>query len=162
MGLFDKLFSKENSNVNWEEIKKTDKVYPANSISLLMLNTDSGKPGTAWVDKGYDKYPYKKFCPYNFLIMVDLTDSIAKGNLNLDMETIEDFFVDELRKVCVAHIVARVVTDKGMNIEMYLELQEPAMNHLQTILENPNRLVSFNCEVNDDPNWTAISGLMTL
>lgn len=162
MGLFDKLFSKEETNVNWEEIKKTDKVYPPNSISILMLKTDSGKPGTGWVDKAYDKYPHKKYCPHNFLIMVDLTDSIAENNPDLDMGTIEDFFVDELRKVCVAHIVARVVTDNGMNIEMYLELQEPAMKHLQTILDNPNRLVSFSCEVNEDPKWTAVSGLMKL
>jgi hypothetical protein len=162
MGLFDKFFGKEHSNVNWEAIKKTDKVYPPNSISLLMLKTDSGKPGTAWVDKGYDKYAYKKFCPYNFLIMVDLTDSIAESNANLDMGTIEDFFVDELTKVCVAHIVARIVTDKGLKIEMYLELREPAMKHLQTILDNPNRLVSFNFNVNDDPKWAAVSGLMKL
>jgi hypothetical protein len=162
MGLFDKLFSRGNFNANWEEIKKTDKVYPPHSISLLMLNTDSGKSGTAWVDKGYDKYAYKEFCPYNFLIMVDLTDSIAESNADLDMGTVEDFFVDELRKVCVAHIVARVVTDKGMNIEMYLELQKPAMKHLRTILDNPNRLVSFSCEVNEDPKWNAVSGLMKL
>ncbi len=161
VGIVDEPLNTENST-DWKEVKKTAKVYPPNSIAVLMLKTNSGKPGTAWVDKGYDKYPYKRFCPYNFLIMVDLTDNIAKSNPNLDMGAIEDFFIDELRKVCVAHIVARVVTDKGMNLEMYLEFKEPTMTHLQTILNNPNRPVSFNYEVTDDPNWEAVSGLMEL
>ena len=160
MGLFDRIFSKQKTNINWEEVKKTDKVYPPNSISLLMLKTDGGKSGTGWVDKAYNIYAYKEFCPYNFLIMVDLTDNIAESNPNLDMATIEDFFVNELRTICIAHIVARVVTDVGINIEMYLELQEPAIKHLQTILDNPKRFVSFSCEVNEDPKWTAVSGLM--
>lgn len=159
MGLLDIFFSKKET---WDEIKKTDKVYPANSISIFMLNTVSGQPGTGWFDAGYEKYAYKKSCPYNFLIMVSLKDSIAIKNPGLDMGTIEDFFVQELRKVCIAHIVARVVTDEGLNIEMYLEQQEPAMNHLRTILENPNRLVSFNCEVTEDPEWTVIKELMSL
>jgi hypothetical protein len=80
----------------------------------------------------------------------------------LDMGMIEDFFIDELRKVCIAHIIARVVTEKGMNIEMYLELKEPAMKHLKAILNDPNRPVSFKFEVKDDPKWIAGSNLMKL
>ena len=162
MRLFKNLFRKQYSNTDWEEIKKTDTVYPQNSISILRLKTESGKFGTGWVDKAYDKYPYKKFCPYNFLIKVDLTDNIAEKNPNLDMLTIEDFFRNELKKICIAHTVSRIVTDTGMNIEMYLEKQEPAMQHLQTILEDPDRLVSFSCEVNKDPKWDAVSGLLKL
>lgn len=155
MGLLDWLFGRAKSNIDWDEIKKIGTIYPENSITLLMLNT-----GTGWVDKGYRTYAYKEFCPYNFLIMVDFTDSIAEDNPDLDMGTVEDFFVEELRKVCVAHIVARTVTDKGMDIEMYLELEDPAMEHLQQILNDPNRLVSFSCEVNTDPKWRAVSQLM--
>jgi hypothetical protein len=163
MGLLDFLFNRNKKDKIWEEIKKTDKVYPPNSISILMLNKiDSSEPTTGWFDRGYEKYEYKKFCPYNFLIMVSLQDRIAKRNPELDLGTIENFFVNELRKICVAHIIARFSTDSGINIEMYLELKEPAMKHLQAILENPNRIVSFNCEVSDDPKWTVVSELSEL
>jgi len=144
----------------WEEIKKTDTIYPEHSISILRLKTESGKLATGWIDKAYKDYRYKKYCLYNFLIMVDLTDEIAQSNQELDMGTIEDYFVNELRNICIAHIVARVATDKGFNIEMYLEDDDAAVNHLRSILDNPSRIVSFNCEVNIDPKWDAVSGLM--
>ena len=162
MGLLEKLFGKKNNNANWLVIKTSEMVYPQKSISILMLKTKSGKMGTGWVDKAYDKYAYKEFCPYNFLIMVDLKDSIAQLRPDLDMETIETFFVEELRKICIAHIVGRLVSDEGINLEMYLEKEKPVMKHLQNILSDSNRLVSFNCEVNKDPEWSAVSGLMNL
>jgi len=94
--------------------------------------------------------------------MVDLTDDISQKNPDLDFHTIEEFFINELRKICVAHIVARVVTDKGINIEMYLEFLEPALKHLKRILEDPNRIVSFDCLVSKDPEWKAVSQLMKI
>jgi hypothetical protein len=148
--------------MTWDDILMTNKIYPDNSISILMLKTESGKAGTGWVNKGYEDYLYKEYCAYNFLIMVDLTDDIAKNNPELDMGTIEDYFVNELRKICVAHIVARLVTDTGMNIEMYIDKHELAMEQLQTLLDNPNRLVTFSCEVSHDPNWEEINGLFDL
>jgi hypothetical protein len=160
MGILDNLFG--NNKKKWNDIKKTDKVYPQNSISILMMKTESGKPSTGWVDKAYKQYEYKKFCPYNFMIMVSLKDSVAQKNPTLDMGTIETFFTEELRKVGIAHIIARVATDDGVNIEMQLEDNKAAMEHLQNILADPNRLVSFNCEVNYDPKWTAVAGLMNL
>ena len=162
MGLLGKLFGQKNSNLDWEEIKKSGTIYPKNSISILRLNTKSGNFGTGWVDKAYKDYAYKKYCPYNFLIMVDLNDTIAQSNPDLDMGTIQEYFIEELRKICVAHMLSRVATDEGMNIEMYLEDDDAAMKHLETILDNPERIVSFNCEVNKDPKWTAVSGLMNL
>ena len=160
MGIFDNFFGKKE---NWNEIRETDEVYIKDSaISILMLQTESGENGTGWVDKGYENYKFKKYCPYNFLIMVDFTDEIADKNPDLDMGTVEDFFVEELRKIGIAHIVARVVTDKGMNIEMYIEKMEDSMKRLKEISEDKNRLVSFSCEVNKDPKWEAVSGLMNL
>ncbi|MES2656678.1 MAG: DUF695 domain-containing protein [Bacteroidota bacterium] len=123
MGLFDRIFGRKEVVPPWNEIKNTDKVYPQPSITLLALQTKNG-PGTGWVDMGYKKYPYKKNCRYNFLIKVYFTDSIAGKNPDLDIGTIEDFFIDELRKICVAHIVGRLATDNGLNIEMYLDKLE--------------------------------------
>lgn len=161
MGLFDKIFGKNKAVLPWDDIKNTDKVYPENSITLFTLQTKNG-PGTGWVDKGYIKYPYKKNCRYNFLIKVDLTDEIAEKNPDLDMGTIEDFFTDELRKIGVAHIVGRLVTDKGLNIEMYLEKLEEPQSHLEFLSKKADRLFSFEIESNEDPWWLAIRGLMKL
>lgn len=158
MGLFDKLLGKKENE--WEQ--SSGNVYPQNSISLLMLETESGKPATAWVDNAYHDYKYKNYCPYNFLLTIDLTDEIATRNENIDMGMVEDYFVSEVRKICIAHIVARVPTDVGMNIEMYVEELNPAMGHLKEIFESDTRLVTFGCEINQDPEWKAVEGLMNI
>ena len=162
MGLFDKLFGSSKNVPTWDEIKDTENVYPQNSISLLTLKTESGVFGTGWVDKAYLKYPYKQNCPYNFLIKVDLKDTISETNPDLDYGTIEDFFIDELRKICVSHIIARLATDQCANIEMYIENKEKVSNFLQEASQNPNRQFSFTFEINHDPSWAATKGLMKL
>lgn len=162
MGLLDKLFGDKKEDSTWTEIKKGKDIYPQNSISLLMLKTKSGRPGTGWIDKAYEKYAYKKFCPFNILIKVDLADSIVTNNPGLDMGTVEEYFMENVRKICIGHIVARLVTDEGMNIEMYVEKGKQVVEMLETIHSDSKRLVSFNYEINKDPKWTAISGLMNL
>ncbi len=147
---------------DWRDIKSTGLVYPSPEISLFVLKTENGSPATGWVNNAYLDYPYKEHAPYNFLIMVDLTQPNPIETAHLDMGTIEDYFVNELRNICVAHIVGRLVTDVGLNIEMYLETLEAPMEHLQTLGESPNRLVHFVCEINEDPEWAVIGGLMAL
>jgi hypothetical protein len=161
MGLFGKLYGKSGGIPRWNEIKDTAKVYPKNSISIIQFKLKD-KLGTGWIDKAYVDYPYKINCPYSFLIKVDLTDSIGQKRPDLDMATIEDYFVNELRKICVTHIVARLVTETGLNIEMYLEKGDEVLKYLQTLSKNPERLVSFDFQASNDPKWESIKGLMQL
>jgi hypothetical protein len=162
MGLISRLFGDKKEDQIWTTIKTSDNAYPKNSISILILKTKSGGTGTGWVDKAYDKYAYKKYCSFNVLIKVDLADSIAKNNPDLDMGSVEEYFLENLRKICIAHIVARLVTDEGMNIEMYVEKGKQVAQLLQSMQVDKNRLVSFTTEINKDPDWTAVSGLMNL
>lgn len=151
----------EINHTDWDKIKVSDKLYPRTSISLL-VSTKDGILRTGWINKGYQGYSYKRFCPYNVLIIIDPNDTIAQSNPDIDLDMIEDFFVTELRAICIAHIVARIAIDKGINIEIYTEFQDPIIECLQRIMDSPQRLVSFNYEINYDPDWDAVSGLMTL
>lgn len=50
-----------NHGMEWNEIKTNDqKIYPPNSITLFLMDTEAGLPCTCWVDKAYTDYPYKK------------------------------------------------------------------------------------------------------
>jgi hypothetical protein len=145
---------------DWAEVKESGAVYPSSSFTLFLLKTRSGKLGTGWVDRGYTQYKYKFFCPYNFIIKVDLSDSISENNPDIDMSSIEDFFKKELEAICTAHMVARVVTDNGMCIEMYIENRELAIQHLENIWDGKNQFISFTYEVAYDPDWAGISKLI--
>ncbi len=160
MGLFDKIFGSKKNNTHWEETKLSGDAYPANSISILRMKTKAGKSATGWVNKTYNQYIYKEFCPWHFLITINLDDSIVINNPDLDMSAIQSFFVDGLRKAGIAHIVARMVTDDGMNIDMYVENDQLAKEYLDKNIADPARLVSFKYEVTKDPTWEAVDHLM--
>lgn len=160
MNLFNKFFSQDKSVINWDEVKNSDKAFPKHSFSILKLTMKNGEMGTGWVNKGYKNYHYKEFCPYNIQIKVDLTDEIAINNSDLDMGTVEDFFSDELNKICICHMVSRVISDKGMDIIIYAELEEPITDYLEKINNDVNRLVSFNYKLFYDPSWTKINKLL--
>jgi|SRR5690554_1513512 len=149
MGIFDFITGKKD-NVNWNEIRLTDGVYPSNSISIVMVTSDSGKPATGWVDLGYKDYQYKKYCPYNLQFNIWIDESTPE---DLDMGTIEDYFTDILKKECVVHRVARVATDFGMIMDLYIDNPEFAQATLAELSESKDKLVEFGCGFNNDPKW---------
>ncbi|HTB31777.1 MAG TPA: DUF695 domain-containing protein [Bacteroidia bacterium] len=165
MGLFDKIFGKSNDTPDWndvpswEDIKGTEKVYPKSALQLFSLRTKNGF-AMGWVDKAYINYPYKKYCKFNFLIKVHIKD--VQTLSVFDLGAIQDFFSTELRKICVAHSVARIMMDYGLNIEMYLEKEEEALEHLKTLASKPDLGFKFGTESANDPTWVAVKGLMEL
>ncbi|MGJ1261719.1 DUF695 domain-containing protein [Sphingobacterium spiritivorum] len=148
--------------MEWNKIKAdTQSIYPANSITLFLMDTDSGKPATCWVDKAYADYPYKQECMFNCFISVDLlNDEFNLQNEDMDYGDIEDYFTQQLREVCVCHIVARITTDSGISIEMYVDDVESAIGKLNELEADPNRLVNFDCEISDDENWDNVDNLL--
>lgn len=161
MSIFKKLFGNREALPTWQEAVEEGSVYPQESLSLVSLKTKKGI-GTGWIDKSYLKYPYKTYCRYNILIDIDITDEIAQKNKDLDMATIEDFLIDELRKVSVAHAISRLVDEVGMTMEFYVENKEQSEAFLKTASDNPNRLFSFKYEINEDPWWLAVRPLLKM
>lgn len=161
MNILKKLFGKREIVPEWDEAVQSGSVYPQESISLVSLQTKNGM-GTGWIDMAYVKYPYKTECRYNILIEIDLSDAIAQNNSDLDMGTIEDFLIDGLREITVAHAISRLVTENGMSMEFYVENKEKSENFLKVASDNPNRLFSFRYELNEDPWWLAVRPLLKI
>ncbi|SHG87434.1 DUF695 domain-containing protein [Pedobacter caeni] len=147
--------------MTWEEVKMdTQKVYPKSSITVFLMDTEQGKPATHWVDKAYKDYSYKRFCPFNCLVSIDLSDRFNVSKANIDTVEIENYFKEELRKVCVCHLLARVTTDNGFDLELYLDDVEEALKKFRTLENDPDRLLNFNCEITEDNDWENIEGLL--
>lgn len=147
--------------MTWEEVKTdSQKVYPQSSITVFLMDTEQGKPATHWVDKAYKEYSYKEFCPFNCLVSIDLGDAFNVSKGNMDIVEVENYFKDELRKVCVCHLLARVTTDHGFDIELYVDDVERALEKFEELAQNPGRLLNFNCEITEDSDWENIEGLL--
>lgn len=148
--------------MNWEEIKLDNKkIYPTNSITVFMMDTESGKPAMHWVDKVYKNYEYKNQCKFNCYIIVDLTDHFNSKKQNIEIIDIENYFKTQLREVCVCHLVARITTDIGINLELYIDDVEKAIHKFNELEENADRLVNFSCEINDDENWENVDEILS-
>lgn len=141
----------------WQTFKASDNLYPAGPIAIITMQSSTGGLLTGWINKGYKDYPYKKFCRNNFLIKVDLGDKAATSTPHMD--TVEKYFLDNLRNACVSHLVARLATDNGLNLEFYLENRDAGMITLLHLSNDPNKLVNFTYENNYDPSWEAVTGL---
>ena len=161
ISLIKKLFG-SNSKSEWYAIKESKDLYVKGPIAILRMKSKKGLLLTGWVNKGYKDYPYKNFCKQNFLIKVNLLDNPAASNSNIGMDTIEEYFLSNLREACVCHLVARLATDEGLNLEMYLDDRDSAMITLLNLSKNQNNLASFTYENHYDPHWDAVQGLFNL
>ena len=135
--------------MDWNLVKTSNQAYPENSISLIMVQTDSGNPATGWVDMAYTDYPYKKQCPFNLQFAIEIDENSGE----LDFGTIEDYFINALKKGCVVHPVARVATDFGCIMDVYVDDADFASKLLTEMHEDPNKIVEFGCGFNQDPKW---------
>lgn len=162
MNFLKKLLGKGAPLIDWEKLKYSDKVYPKHSFTLLKLTMEDGEIGTGWIDKAYGKYEFKEFCPYHLKISIDLTDQVAEENADLDMGTIEDFFSDELKTICLSHFISRLVSEKGIDIDFYVEKDEPVEQFLRKASLAQNRLVTFTYKIEFDPKWKDIKRLINL
>lgn len=162
MSFLNKLFGSKPPVIDWEKVKYSDQMYPKHSFTLLKLKMPNGELGTGWIDKAYKKYEFKVFCPYHIKISIDLTDQVVEDNPDLDMGTIEDFFSDELKRICVFHLVSRLASDKGMEIQCYTEENEAIEQFLRKVRLAENRLVTFTYEIDFDPKWKRVNRLLSL
>ena len=109
-------------------------------------------PATGWIDLAYVNYKFKKCCPFNLQLSVEIPDD--ENTLeDLDFGTIEDYFTNELKKICVTHPVARLATDFGFIMDFYVDKAESASEKLSELYEDPNKLVEFGCGFKNDPKW---------
>lgn len=152
MGIFD-VFKRNKEVVDCESMKQSPELYPSPSISLVMVTTDSGKLGTGWVDLSYVNYPFKPCCSYNLQFTIEVPDDDEEQEEELDFDTLENYFIQELKKGCIAHAVARVATDNGFIMDVYVDDVDFASKVLTEMYENPNKLVEFGCGVHHDPKW---------
>src|SRR5690606_9467524 len=118
MDFISNLFKKKTTIADWNRIRLTEEKFPSDgSITLLQIPSENGNFNTGWVNKAYKNYAYKAFCSVCCIITIPHSND----DQDIDMMTIEDYFTEQLNKVCVAHIVSRIVTDDGMEIIIYTE-----------------------------------------
>jgi len=159
MDFISNLFKKKTTIADWNRIRLTEEKFPSDgSITLLQIPSENGNFNTGWVNKAYKNYAYKAFCPVCCIITIPHSDD----DQDIDMMTIEDYFTEQLNKVCVAHIVSRIVTDDGMGIIIYTETFNEVAKKLPEMYESPSRIVEFGSEIKVDEKWKIAKQLLNV
>ena len=162
LSIISSLFPNGKDRKEWLQVRGSEEAFPQASISILKFAAKNGKFTTGWVNKGYTEYKYKKFCPTNILIKVDLTGPKSLQYPDLDMATVEEYFREKLSNTGVSHMVARIARDYGLDIEAYVENRDNAMVELYKMEHDAKAPGTFKYEMNDDPDWDAVEGLFNL
>lgn len=148
--------------MNWNDLKTdTQKVYPKSNKSIGIMQLDTGKMAIHWADRAYDNYAYKSYCPYNFMITINLWDFEVAGQDADDTSNIEKYFENALRSVCICHGVANISAEESFTLYYYADNAVSAFEKLTELENDPDKLIKFSYEVNDDPKWELFSNIFS-
>ncbi len=75
-------------------------------------------------------------------------------------QDIQLYFIEEMNKVCVSHMISRIPTDFGIEMLFYFEDREIALAKFNELYESEDKLVDFGCSLQSDPEWETIEGMM--
>jgi len=155
------LFKKKPTKEEFEASIKDGSVYPKDSIAVLQIQTESGQPATAWINQGYKDYKYKMYCPSFYKLEIGYSQISEAALENLDMGTIEDYLEEELKKVGIVHMIARFVTDNGMDILLYTEPKEEFENLINELSEKNRLNIDIAAELHpEDTKWKSMKMIL--
>ena len=151
------LFKKKPTEEEFRTAIQNGTIYPSNSISVLQIQTESGKPATAWINKGYKNYKYKSFCPWFIKLQIGFSQVNQDELGNIDMVEIEDYIEDKFKQIGVTHFIGRFVTDSGMDILLYTEPKNEFENLINQLAQKNKYNLDIGCELNEaDSKWTSM------
>jgi len=141
--------------MNWKEIKASGKAFPKEKITIVEKKFEDNNSRTAWINIGYKDYPYKEFCETLGILSIEFEDMNG-----VHEQEIQIYFEKEMNKACVSHLISRIPTDYGIEILFYFEDRKIALAKFNELYESENKLVDFGCELQSDPEWETINGMM--
>lgn len=141
---------------NWDKLKKTDKAFPKDKISIVEIKSEEGSFNSAWVNTGYKNYAFKENCPILGVL------NIGSEDLNeMHPQEIQEYFRIEFNKVCVSHLISRIPsTDGGIELLFYFEDKDMILDKANEIYESEDKLVDFGISLQEDKNWNTIENMM--
>jgi len=117
-------------NSKWENIKKTQNVYPKDSISsynIYALDHIERK----WVNEAYRNYEYKKYCGNSVEATFEMSNSMVSMELWKDTFKIAKLLQNDFRARGICHFVGQTLSQGELKIYLY---NEDGLNPIGTLL----------------------------
>lgn len=149
------LFKNKNKEESWENIKASGKAFPKTIITLASFTNEDDQEINAWINTGYKNYPYKEYCVTLGVLNVDFEDMNG-----LDYGEVQEYFDKELNKVCVTHLISRLLTEDGIEILFYFEDLAKINEKLDELYEMENKKVDFSCSLRKDAEWETVEDML--
>jgi len=150
---FSALTSCNPQSSNWKKIKKTQNVYPKDSIISFVDSTDFFVQ-TVWLNTAYRRYAYKKYCHRKIEVTFKRPRSRVENELREDSLLIAKKLLSEFKKWGVAHFVGQILTSDNLIIFFYTDDEA---NAKLTVFDPEPNTESFQ----DDAEWKTYYGLFS-
>lgn len=140
-------------------------IFPAESFSVVEA-TLNNKPVIGSFNMAYKNYDKKAKYPWCLKIAIGLDlENLFDNGLPKDSESaiankLEDDLFAEIKKLATAHYIGHLFNDTFLDVYIYLDDPKKVHDYLQTQINKEGLVRGFGYEINQDPQWTTVSGFL--
>ena len=160
MGFLSTLFGCGQSNK-----AETQDIFPQESFSVVEAEID-GKQVVGSLNMAYKTYDKKAKYPWCLKIAIglELTNLLENGLPNHEESSIayklEDELLAEIKKLATAHYIGHLFYDTFLDVYIYLDDPKKVHDFVQTQTDKEGLIRGFGYEINQDPKWATVEGLL--
>jgi hypothetical protein len=140
-------------------------IFPEESFSAVVAQIGD-QPVVGSFNMAYKTYNKKASYPWCLKIAIglDLDNLYENGLPNFEETTIanklEDELLAEIQKITTAHYIGHLFNDTFLDVYIYLDPPQKVHQYLQTQINKEGLIRGIGYEINEDPNWATVDGLL--
>ena len=147
--------------------KKTEnaEIFPKENFSVVEAKLND-KPVIGSFNMAYKEYANKPKYPWCLKIAIGLDlKNLYENGLPKSEETavankLEDELLVEIQKITTAHYIGHIFNDTFLDVYIYLDDPKKVHEYLQTQVNQEGLARGFGYEINEDPKWAIVTGLL--
>jgi hypothetical protein len=140
-------------------------IFPTENFSVIQGQVDK-KPMIGSINMGYRNYNRKAQFPWCLKLAIGLElDNLHDNGLPKQEESeiankLEDELLDKIKRLATAHYIGHLFNDTFLDVYVYLDDPKKVHEFLQTQINKDKLIRGFGYEINQDPQWTTVKGLL--
>ena len=160
--MFKNLFGKKKSEPE-KSFGPTEPIYPGEQFTVGQIDTDEGI-GFVNVNQAYENYPNKKYYPWCAQLLLEFKDKNENGHPT-DKEAeilneLEDKIESFLKRNHKVHFIGRITRKDFRDLIYYIDEPRLDQEETKTFFDEINSLRGVNFNLDKDPDWNFVSGLI--
>ena len=145
--------------------ENTGQIFPIENFSIVQGQVD-GKPMIGSLKMGYKNYGKKAQYPWCLKLAIGLElenlhdNGLPKQDESEIANELEDELMAKIKTLATVHYIGHLFNDTFLDVYVYLDDPKKVHEFLKTQINKEGLARGFGYEINEDPQWTTIKGLL--